>query len=47
MLSLPKIIAPVRLLRAVPGAARYAGRLACHFIPISRSCPCSTPAPMK
>ncbi len=31
MLSLPKIIAPVDFSERSPGAARYAGRLACHF----------------
>ena len=31
MLSLPRIIAPVDLSERSPGAARYAGRLACHF----------------
>ena len=31
MLSLPKIIAPVDFSDRSPGAARYAGRLACHF----------------
>ncbi len=31
MLSLPKIIAPIDFSERSPGAARYAGRLACHF----------------
>jgi nucleotide-binding universal stress UspA family protein len=31
MLSLSKIIAPVDFSERSPGAARYAGRLACHF----------------
>ena len=31
MLSLPRIIAPVDFSERSPGAARYAGRLACHF----------------
>src|SRR5579859_7803588 len=31
MLSLPKIIAPVDFSERSPGAARYAGRMACHF----------------
>src|SRR5215470_10901971 len=31
MLSLPKIVAPVDFSERSPGAARYAGRLACHF----------------
>src|ERR1700674_1212892 len=31
MLSLPKIIAPVDFSERSPGAARYAGRRACHF----------------
>ena len=31
MLSLPKIIAPVGFSERSPGAARYDGRLACHF----------------
>lgn len=31
MLSLPKIIAPVDFSERSPGAARFAGRLACHF----------------
>jgi Universal stress protein UspA and related nucleotide-binding proteins len=31
MLSLPKILAPVDFSERSPGAARYAGRMACHF----------------
>ena len=31
MLSLPKIIARIDFSERSPGAARYAGRLACHF----------------
>jgi nucleotide-binding universal stress UspA family protein len=31
MLSLPRVIAPVDFSERSPGAARYAGRLACHF----------------
>jgi len=31
MSSLPKIIAPIDFSERSPGAARYAGRLACHF----------------
>jgi nucleotide-binding universal stress UspA family protein len=31
MLSLPRILAPVDFSERSPGAARYAGRLACHF----------------
>src|SRR5258708_2399278 len=31
MLSLPRIIAPIDFSERSPGAARYAGRLACHF----------------
>jgi hypothetical protein len=31
MLSLPRVIAPVDFSACSRGAARYAGRLACHF----------------
>src|SRR6266516_4334646 len=31
MLSLPKILAPIDFSERSPGAARYAGKLACHF----------------
>jgi len=31
MLSLPRILAPIDFSERSPGAARYAGRLACHF----------------
>src|SRR5579872_1117885 len=31
MLSLPKILAPVDFSERSPGAARYAGKMACHF----------------
>src|SRR5260221_1887092 len=31
MMSLPRILAPIDFSERSPGAARYAGRLACHF----------------